>query len=222
MRHTTPTDVAEAKPAGSADPGRVTPMMAQYVEIKANNPDCLLFYRMGDFYELFFQDAEIASRTLGIVLTKRGKHLGEDIAMCGVPVERADDYLQKLIAAGHRVAVCEQTEDPAEARKRGAKSVVKRDVVRLVTPGTITEERLLDPGRASLLVAVARRRLSDEVYAYGIAAVDISTGRFAVLETDQRGLAVEPPAWSRARSSVPTRSMTIPVSGNSGATSQLR
>ncbi|MGE7471750.1 DNA mismatch repair protein MutS [Bosea sp. NPDC003192] len=191
MRHTKPDDIAEAKTAAAADAGRVTPMMAQYVEIKANNPDCLLFYRMGDFYELFFKDAEIASRTLGIVLTKRGKHLGEDIAMCGVPVERADDYLQKLIAAGHRVAVCEQTEDPAEAKKRGAKSVVKRDVVRLVTPGTITEERLLDPGRASLLVAVARRRLSDEVYAYGIAAVDISTGRFAVLETDQRGLAVE-------------------------------
>jgi DNA mismatch repair protein MutS len=166
-------------------------MMAQYIEIKANNPDCLLFYRMGDFYELFLQDAEIASRTLGIVLTKRGKHLGEDIAMCGVPVERADDYLQKLIAAGHRVAVCEQTEDPAEARKRGAKSVVRRDVVRLVTPGTITEERLLEPGRASLLVAVARRRISDDAFAYGIAALDISTGRFAVLETDQRGLSVE-------------------------------
>ena len=128
MRYTTPSDIAEAKPAPAADAGRVTPMMAQYVEIKANNPDCLLFYRMGDFYELFFKDAEIASRTLGIVLTKRGKHLGEDIAMCGVPVERADDYLQKLIAAGHRVAVCEQTEDPAEAKKRGAKSVVKRDV----------------------------------------------------------------------------------------------
>jgi len=191
MRHTKPDDIADARTAAAADAGRVTPMMAQYVEIKANNPDCLLFYRMGDFYELFFQDAEIASRTLGIVLTKRGKHLGEDIAMCGVPVERADDYLQKLIAAGHRVAVCEQIEDPAEAKKRGAKSVVKRDVVRLVTPGTITEERLLDPGRASLLVAVARRRLSDEIYAYGIAALDISTGRFAVLETDQRGLAVE-------------------------------
>lgn len=180
-------------PAGKApaDAGRVTPMMAQYVEIKAANPDCLLFYRMGDFYELFFRDAEIASRTLGIVLTKRGKHLGEDIAMCGVPVERADDYLQRLIAAGHRVAVCEQTEDPAEAKKRGGKSVVQRDVVRLVTPGTITEERLLEPGRASLLVAVARRKLSDAGSLYGLAAVDISTGRFSVLETPQERLAVE-------------------------------
>ena len=136
-------------------------MMAQYVEIKAANPDSLLFYRMGDFYELFFEDAEIASRALGIVLTKRGKHQGQDIPMCGVPVERADDYLQRLIGLGHRVAVCEQTEDPAEAKKRGPKSVVRRDVVRLVTPGTITEERLLEPGRANYLLAIARRRVSD-------------------------------------------------------------
>ena len=124
-------------------------MMAQYLEIKSANPDCLLFYRMGDFYELFFEDAEIASRTLGIVLTKRGKHQGEDIPMCGVPVDRADDYLQRLIGAGHRVAVCEQIEDPAEAAQARRKSVVKRAVVRLVTPGTITEETLLDPGRAN-------------------------------------------------------------------------
>src|SRR5919112_4874719 len=135
-------------------PARVTPMMAQYVEIKAANPDCLLFYRMGDFYELFFADAEVASRALGIVLTKRGKHLGDDIPMCGVPIERADDYLQRLIALGHRVAVCEQTEDPAEARRRGGKSVVRRAVTRLVTPGTITEERLLDSGRHNYLAAL--------------------------------------------------------------------
>ncbi|SEG42296.1 DNA mismatch repair protein MutS [Bosea lathyri] len=182
-------DAATAR--ASADPGRVTPMMAQYVEIKAANPDSLLFYRMGDFYELFFRDAEIASRTLGIVLTKRGKHQGEDIPMCGVPVERADDYLQRLIGAGHRVAVCEQTEDPSEAKKRGPKSVVRRDVVRLVTPGTITEERLLEPGRASLLVAVARRKLSDAGALYGLAAIDISTGRFSVMETPQDRLAIE-------------------------------
>ena len=119
-------------------------MMEQYVEIRAANPDCLLFYRMGDFYELFFDDAVVASRALGITLTKRGRHLGDDIPMCGVPVHAADDYLQKLIALGHRVAVCEQTEDPAEARRRGSKSVVRRAVTRLVTPGTITEDRLLD------------------------------------------------------------------------------
>src|SRR3954468_20931677 len=123
-------------PVGNGDAGRVTPMMEQYLEIKAANAEYLLFYRMGDFYELFFDDAEAASRSLGIVLTRRGKHLGKDIPMCGVPVERADEYLHRLIALGHRVAVCEQMEDPAEAKKRGGKSVVKRDVIRLVTPGT--------------------------------------------------------------------------------------
>src|SRR3569623_2093013 len=125
-------------------PGPVTPMMGQYLEIKGLNPGYLLFYRMGDFYEMFFEDAEIASQALGIVLTKRGKHQGADIPMCGVPIERADDYLPRLIALGHRVAVCEQIEDPAEAKKRGPKAVVRRDVIRLVTPGTITEERLLE------------------------------------------------------------------------------
>ena len=169
----------------------VTPMMAQYIEIKAANPGSLLFYRMGDFYELFFHDAEIASRTLGIVLTKRGKHQGDDIPMCGVPVERADDYLQRLIAAGHRVAVCEQTEDPAEAKKRGAKSVVRRDVVRLVTPGTLTEDSLLDPGSANWLAAIARTRRPDGGWLYGFAACDISTGRFVTREIDELALGAE-------------------------------
>ena len=146
---------------------------------------------MGDFYELFFDDAEVASRALGIVLTKRGKHEGEDIRMCGVPIERADDYLNRLIALGHRVAVCEQLEDPAEAKKRGAKSVVRRDVTRLVTPGTITEERLLEPGRARLLVAVQKVRGSEAGACYGLAALDLSTGAFALSETDETGLAAE-------------------------------
>ena len=175
----------------AAEPVRLTPMMAQYFEIKVAHPDCLLFYRMGDFYELFFADAEIASRALGIVLTKRGKHEGEDIRMCGVPIERADDYLQRLIALGHRVAVCEQLEDPAEAKKRGPKSVVKRDVVRVVTPGTITEDRLLDPGRANLLVAIQRARSGEGRAAYGLAALDISTGAFTLSETDEAGLGPE-------------------------------
>ncbi|MGO4523877.1 DNA mismatch repair protein MutS [Microvirga sp. 2MCAF35] len=186
---TAPSNAALA-PAAAQD-SRVTPMMAQYIEIKAANPDSLLFYRMGDFYELFFEDAEIASQALGIVLTKRGKHQGQDIPMCGVPVERADDYLQRLIGLGHRVAVCEQTEDPAEAKKRGSKSVVRRDVVRLVTPGTITEERLLEPGRANYLLAIARRRVSDTQWCYGLAAVDISTGHFVLSETDGPGLSAE-------------------------------
>ena len=180
------TKVEKTKPETS---DRVTPMMSQYLEIKAANPDCLLFYRMGDFYELFFGDAEIASQALGIVLTKRGKHLGQDIPMCGVPIERSDDYLHRLISQGHRVAVCEQIEDPAEARKRGPKSVVRRDVVRLVTPGTLTEERLLEPGRANLFVAIARHRLSEANWSFGIAAVDISTGAFEVFETDFSGFA---------------------------------
>src|SRR3982074_3716846 len=136
-----PPDLAAPDEAVS----RVTPMMEQYTEIKAAHPGCLLFYRMGDFYEMFFEDAEIASRVLGIVLTKRGKHLGRDIPMCGVPVIRSDEYLHRLIARGHRVAVCEQTEDPAEAKKRGGKSVVRRDVIRLVTPRTPTPATPLAP-----------------------------------------------------------------------------
>lgn len=154
---------------------KVTPMMAQYMEIKANHPDCLLFYRMGDFYELFFDDAVTAAETLDITLTKRGKHLGEDIPMAGVPVHAADGYLARLIKGGHRVAVCEQTEDPAEAKKRGAKSVVNRDVVRLVTSGTLTEETLLDAGRHNYLVALARA--SGDL---SFAATDMSTGDLIV------------------------------------------
>src|SRR6266550_7522231 len=125
-----------------ADPTSATPSMAQFLEIKAAHPEYLLFYRMGDFYELFFDDAAKAAEALDIALTKRGKHLGDDIPMCGVPIHAADHYLQKLIMLGHRVAVCEQIEDPAEARKRGGKSVVRRNVTRLVTPGTLTEEAL--------------------------------------------------------------------------------
>jgi DNA mismatch repair protein MutS len=115
MNQLEPGSVAGAAdaPAPRRRAARITPMMEQYIEIRAANPDCLLFYRMGDFYELFFDDAVTASRALGIALTKRGKHLGQDIAMCGVPVHAADDYLQKLIGLGYRVAVCEQTEDPA-------------------------------------------------------------------------------------------------------------
>jgi DNA mismatch repair protein MutS len=169
--------------ARSADDGaRVTPMMEQYLEIKAANPNLLLFYRMGDFYELFFADAEVASQALGIVLTKRGKHAGADIPMCGVPVERAEDYLHRLIALGHRVAVCEQTEDPAQAKKRGAKSVVRREVIRLVTPGTLTEDTLLDARANNYLVAIARARASSGTDRIGLAWIDMSTSEFSVSE----------------------------------------
>ena len=127
--HVTPSPETEA-----------TPMMAQYLETKAAHAEYLLFYRMGDFYEMFFEDAVRASEALDIALTKRGHHNGADIPMCGVPVHAYETYLAKLIKSGQRIAVCEQMEDPAEAKKRGSKSVVRRDVVRIVTPGTITEE----------------------------------------------------------------------------------
>src|SRR5438874_4307151 len=172
-----PSGFASGPPAEEAS--RVTPMMEQYIEIKTANPDCLLFYRMGDFYELFFDDAEVAARALGIVLTKRGKHLGRDIPMCGVPVERSDEYLHRLIALGHRVAVCEQLEDPAEARKRGNKSIVRRDVVRLVTPGSLTEDTLLDARRNNYLCVIARARASaSEESRFALARIDMSTGEF--------------------------------------------
>src|SRR5262249_22337600 len=181
----------ESGPSAESAP-RATPVMEQYIEIKAANPDCLLFYRMGDFYELFFEDAEVAARALGIVLTKRGKHLGRDIPMCGVPVHRADEYLHRLIALGHRVAVCEQLEDPAEAKKRGGKSVVRRDVIRVVTPGTLTEDTLLDAKRNNYLLAIARARASvGEESRFALAWIDISTGEFRIAECDRAGLAAE-------------------------------
>ncbi|SIS51272.1 DNA mismatch repair protein MutS [Roseivivax lentus] len=154
----------------------VTPMMAQYLEIKAGHPEALLFYRMGDFYELFFDDAAAAAEALDIALTKRGKHDGDDIPMCGVPVHAAEGYLLTLIRKGFRVAVCEQMESPAEAKKRGSKSVVKREVVRLVTPGTLTEESLLEARRHNYLAALGQVRDT-----YALAWADISTGAFHVM-----------------------------------------
>jgi DNA mismatch repair protein MutS len=189
-RPLTPSGFESGPPAEGA--GRATPVMEQYIEIKAANPDCLLFYRMGDFYELFFEDAEVAARALGIVLTKRGKHLGRDIPMCGVPVHRADEYLHRLIALGHRVAVCEQLEDPAQARKRGNKSVVRRDVIRLVTPGTLTEDTLLEARQNNYLLAIARARASaGEESRFALAWIDISTGEFRVAECDRATLAAD-------------------------------
>ncbi len=165
----------------------VTPMMAQFFEIKAVNPGYLLFYRMGDFYELFFEDAEIAAAALGIALTTRGAHMGTPIPMCGVPVRAHSQYLRKLISFGHRVAICEQMEDPAEAKKRGNKSVVKRDVVRLVTPGTITEDDLLPTQANNFLGALSM--LSHGQRSFSLAWADISTGETFVtdIEPDQIG-----------------------------------
>jgi len=167
-------------------PPDATPLMAQYLAIKAEHPDCLLFYRMGDFYELFFDDAVKAAGALDIALTKRGKHAGEDIAMCGVPVHAADAYLSRLIRKGFRVAVCEQVEDPAEAKKRGGKSIVQRAVTRVVTPGTLTEDTLLDARRHNYLTALARAG-----GAYALAWLDVSTGEPAVQMTEALALDAE-------------------------------
>jgi DNA mismatch repair protein MutS len=166
-------------PPAPAPAAATTPAMGQFLEIKSLNPGYLLFYRMGDFYEMFFEDAEIASAALGIVLTKRGRHQGQDIPLCGVPVHAAQDYLKKLISLGHRVAICEQIEDAAEARKRGGKSVVRRDVVRLVTAGTLTEDDLLPARASNFLAALAMLRHGDTDFA--LAFADVSTGELTVL-----------------------------------------
>ena len=161
-------------------------MMAQYLAIKDEHPDALLFFRMGDFYELFFTDAETASMALDIVLTKRGRHRGQDIPMCGVPVHSYENYLQRLIRCGFKVAICEQVEDPAVAKKRGAKTVVKREVVRVVTPGTLVEDTLLDARANNYLVAVARAERN-----LAIAWVDVSTGDVAATPMEQARMAGE-------------------------------
>ncbi|MFM2129630.1 MAG: hypothetical protein RL477_1176 [Pseudomonadota bacterium] len=165
-------------------PAELSPGMAQYLEIKAGHPDALLFYRMGDFYELFFEDAVAAARALDITLTHRGRHQGADIPMCGVPVHSHDTYLARLIRQGFKVAVCEQTEDPAEAKKRGGKSVVARDVVRVITPGTLTEDTLLDSARNNFLAA-----LGEAQGALALAWLDISTGAFVIGDVDAGRLA---------------------------------
>jgi DNA mismatch repair protein MutS len=152
-----------------------SPMMAQYLEVKRAHPGSLLFYRMGDFYEMFFDDAAVASKALDLTLTKRGRHNDTDIPMCGVPVHSAEGYLLRLIRQGFRVAICEQVEDPAEAKKRGSKSVVRREVVRVVTPGTITEDTLLDARTHNYLAALA-----EAAGQLGLAWLDVSTGDFTL------------------------------------------
>ncbi|RIV86206.1 DNA mismatch repair protein MutS, partial [Aurantiacibacter xanthus] len=163
-----------------------TPMMAQYLALKKEAGECLLFYRMGDFFELFFEDARKASAVLDIALTARGEHGGEPVPMCGVPVHSAEGYLARLIRAGCRVAIAEQVETPDEAKARAkregspvSKALVKRDIVRFVTAGTLTEEALLEPRRANMLAAVCEVR-----GVCGIAACDISTGRMELEECE--------------------------------------
>ena len=173
--------------------------MVQYHEIKSANPGCLLFFRMGDFFELFFDDAVAAAQALDIALTKRGRHQGADIPMCGVPVHTAETYLARLIRAGFKVAICEQIEDPAEARKRGAKGPVRRAVVRVVTAGTLTEEGLLDARRHNYLAGLAEA--GGEI---GLAWLDLSTGAFALAPTSEPALPAISPASRPARSCCPS------------------
>jgi DNA mismatch repair protein MutS len=177
-----------------------SPVMAQFFEAKARQPDALVFFRMGDFYEMFFDDAEKAATALGIALTARGTHQGAPIPMAGVPVHAAEAYLAKLIRAGFKVAVCEQMEDPAEARKRGGKSIVRRDVVRVVTPGTLTEDGLLDARGANRLAAVAVRAGQAAV-----ASVELSTGEVEVIATSRDGLAAILAALAPSEILVPDR-----------------
>jgi len=178
--------MAQRKPSTAATSSAPTPMMAQFLSLKEAHADYLLFYRMGDFYELFFDDAKKAAATLDITLTKRGQHAGEDVPMCGVPVHAADSYLARLIRAGHKVAICEQMEDPAEAKKRGSKSVVKRDVVRLVTPGTLTEEALLDARQSNILASLGAVH-----GALSLAWMDMSVGSVFIMRTDRQRLAAD-------------------------------
>ena len=152
---------------------KTTPMMVQYLETKKQYPDCLLFYRLGDFYELFFEDAKIASQILNIQLTERNRAKGGNIPMCGVPFHAYENYLVRLVKAGYKVAICEQTEDPAEAKKRGATAIVKRDVIRIVTAGTLTEDSLLNARRHNFLTAIVPGATE-----YGVAWADMSTGNF--------------------------------------------
>jgi DNA mismatch repair protein MutS len=186
---------APANPAADA-----SPVMAQFFDAKARQPDALVFFRMGDFYEMFFEDAEKAAAALGIALTARGTHQGRPIPMAGVPVHAAEAYLAKLIRAGFKVAVCEQMEDPAEARKRGGKAIVRRDLVRVVTPGTLTEDGLLDARGANRLAAIAVRAGQAAV-----AAVELSTGEVEVIATSREGLAAVLAALSPSEILVPDR-----------------
>lgn len=193
------------KPDPKPEPG-VTPVMAQFLAAKADHADALLFFRMGDFYELFFEDAEKAAAALGLALTKRGKHLGEDIPMAGVPAHAAEGYMARLIRQGFRVALCDQVEDPAEARKRGSKAVVKREVVRVVTPGTLTEDSLLDARGANRLAAVSVRKGRAAV-----AVVELSAGVVDCVACDPEDLGATLAAFRPSEVLVPDRLFSDPA-----------
>ncbi len=188
-----PPPAIDQDAATTAGASASTPMMSQYLDIKSRAGDALLFYRMGDFYELFFEDAVVAAQALDITLTRRGRHQGDDIPMCGVPYHASEAYLARLIRKGFTVAICEQVEDPSAARKRGSKSVVAREIVRIVTPGTLTEENLLEARESNFLGALALLRGGEEA---ALAAVDLSTGEVLVQTTSAQQLASDVTALS--------------------------
>ena len=161
----------------------VTPLLAQYLAIKAQHQDCLLFFRLGDFYEMFFEDAVTTARALDLTLTHRGQMQGQDVPMCGVPFHAYENYLARLIKQGFHVAICEQTEDPAVAKKRGAKSIVAREVVRIVTPGTVTEDSLLDRRAANFLACLTQ--VGDDM---ALAWIDLAAGRTTLSKRDGAGI----------------------------------
>ncbi len=180
----TPPTIIQPLPKKAVFPANLSPVMAQYCQLKEEYSDSLLFFRLGDFYELFFDDAVIAARDMDIVLTKRGKNEGDDIPMCGVPAHAYETYLARLIQKGHKVAICEQVEDPETAKKRGSKGPLKREVVRVVTPGTLTEETLLNAKQNNFLLAISPITKAD----IGVAVIDLSTGTFFIESTDLRNL----------------------------------
>ncbi|MDD2324828.1 MAG: DNA mismatch repair protein MutS, partial [Alphaproteobacteria bacterium] len=184
---TTPL-ATEEPPPPSADLEGATPLMAQYLALKARHPECILFFRLGDFYEMFFEDALKASRALDITLTRRGQMNGQDIPMCGVPFHAYENYLAKLIRQGFHVALCEQTEDPAEAKKRGGKAIVNRDIVRIVTPGTVTEDSLLQGNEANILACITQGHGN----AFAVSWVDLAHSAPFVQEASAGGAEASP------------------------------
>src|ERR1700758_4447228 len=195
-----------SRPTIGARGEAASPGMEQYHVVKEAHPGCLLFFRMGDFFELFFEDAQAAAPALDIALTRRGRHEGADIPMCDVPVHTADAYLARLIRAGFKVAICDQIEDPAEARRRGARGPVRRAVTRVVTAGTLTEEGLLDARRNNYLAGLAEA--GGEM---GLAWLDLSTGAFALASTSEGALAGDLARLTPGEILLPQRLLTRPA-----------
>jgi len=204
--------------SGGESPAKVTPMMVQYFALKEKAQDCLLFYRMGDFFELFYEDAKLAAAALDIALTSRGKNAGDAIPMCGVPVHAAEGYLAKLIRAGFKVAIAEQTETPEEAKARGGyKALVARDIIRYVTAGTLTEDSLLDARSENMLVA-----LSEVQGQIGLAAADISTGSFELTNIIPEELAAELARIGPSEVICPPALLALVIGKHKGVTTEWR